>query len=142
MPLRDTVTKDFGWKLLSLLMAAGIWVTVKTVSSGPAATAVVNPFEESKARPFDNLPVIVMSAAADPRSFKVRPDTVDVTVRGNPDFIDRLTEKDIHVTVDLTDIESARDLRKRVDVSVPPGITLVRVAPTDVSVIVPPKKGK
>ncbi len=142
MPLRDIVTRDFGWKLLSLALAAGIWVTVKTVSSETATTASVNPLAAWKTRPFTNLPVIVMSAAADPREFKVKPDTVDVTVRGSPDVIDGLAEKEIHVTVDLTGIESAQDLSKRIDVSAPPGVTLVRVVPPQVDVVVPPKKGK
>ena len=139
MALRDIVTKDFGWKLLSLALAAGIWVTVKTISSEIPTTGV-NPLAESKTRTFANLPVIVMSAAAAPREFKVKPEAVDVTVRGSPDIVDGLAEKEIHVTVDLTDIESARDLRKRVDVSAPPGVTVVKIVPPLVDVVVPPKR--
>ena len=41
--------------------------------------------------------------------------------------------------VDLTDIESAKDLKRRVDVYVPPGISLVKVDPPRVGVIIPPK---
>ena len=140
MTLRDIITKDFGWKLLSLALAAGIWVTVKTISSETVTTAGVNPLTESKTRPFANLPVIVMSAAADPREFKVKPDAVDVTVRGSPDLVDGLVKKEIHVTVDLTDIESARDLRKRVEVSAPPGVTVVTIVPPLVDVVVPPER--
>jgi YbbR domain-containing protein len=100
----------------------------------------MNPLAESKTRAFANLPVIVMSAAADPREFKVKPEAVDVAVRGSPDIVDGLAEKEIHVTVDLTDIESARDLRKRVDVSAPPGVTVIKIAPPLVDVVVPPKR--
>jgi hypothetical protein len=39
--------------------------------------------------------------------------------------------------VDLTDIQSAGDLRRQVDVSTPPGVTLVMVNPIQVDVIVP-----
>jgi hypothetical protein len=42
--------------------------------------------------------------------------------------------------VNLTGIEVAQDLSKRVDVSSPPGVTLVNVEPADVNVVVPPKK--
>jgi hypothetical protein len=140
--MRDLLLKDLGWKLFSLALAAGIWVTVKTVSTETAMTTSVNPLAEWKTRPCTNLPVIVMSAAADRREFKVKPDAVDVTVRGSPDVIDGLAEKDIHVTVDLTDIESARDLRKRVDVAAPPGVTVVKIVPPLVDVVVPPKPDK
>ena len=40
--------------------------------------------------------------------------------------------------VDLTGIEAAR-LRKRIEVSPPAGVTLVRVTPPEVDVIIPPK---
>ncbi len=142
MALRDIVTKDFGWKLLSVLMAAGIWVTVKTISGGSLATPTVNPLAEWKMRTFTNLPVIVMSAAADPREFKVKPEAVAVTVRGSPEIVEAVVAKEIHATVDLTDIESARDLSKRVEVSGPPGVMFTHVTPSNVVVIVPPKKGK
>ena len=74
------------------------------------------------------------------RSFKVQPAAIGVTVRGRPEVISALTEKEIEVRVDLTDVESARSLRKRVIISVPPGVILVRTAPAEVDVVVPPRK--
>jgi hypothetical protein len=44
----------------------------------------------------------------------------------------------ILAVVDLTGIESSHDLRRPVEVSVPIGMTLVRVEPPEVGVIVPP----
>jgi YbbR domain-containing protein len=85
------------------------------------------------------LPVLVVSAAADVRAFRVRPAEVDVTVRGEREVLDRLTEKDVRITVDLTDIAAARSLLKHVNVSTPPGVTLVSVTPPDVDIVVPPK---
>jgi hypothetical protein len=71
--------------------------------------------------------------------FRVLPGTVSVTVGGPPDTMATLQADQIRAVVDLTDIASARDLRLRVDVSTPPGVTLLGVDPPRVGVILPPK---
>ena len=133
--MRDLLIKDWGWKLFSLILAVGIWVTVHRIID-PRTTGVVaagNPVT------YDNLPVLIVSAAADVRDFRVAPGVVSVTVNGSPDVMSVLEANQIRATVDLTDIESAKDLKRRVDVSVPSGVTLVSVDPPRVGVIVPPK---
>ena len=112
-----------------------IWLTVHKIyeepgaASGPAVGDTVT---------FGNLPVLVVSAASDVRDFRVAPATVAVKVSGAPEVMADLQANQIHAVVDLTDVQSARDLRRRVDVSTPPGVTLVSVDPTKVGVIVPP----
>lgn len=138
--MRDIITKDFGWKLFSVALAVAIWLTVRTVSSEAPKDA--SPLATWDTRAFTNQPVLVLSAAADVREFKVNPDAVDVTVIGRPEIIAALLEKEIHVAVDLTEIKSARGLRKRVDVSAPPGVTVVRVFPSEVDIVIPPKKNR
>ena len=137
MAMRDWFIKDLAWKLFSLALAVAIWATVRTVSTENNAGA--DPLRDWDVHTFTNLPVLVVSAAADVREFKVDPNTVDVTVRSRPEIIAALQAREIHVTVDLTEVESARDLRKRVDVSTPPGVTFIRVAPAQVDVVVPPR---
>jgi hypothetical protein len=136
MGLRDAITKDAGWKLFSLVLAVFIWVTIKTVSDEPFQGG--NPLTRSE-HTFTRLPVLVVSAAADVREFKVDPAFVGVTVRGQSDVVRALTDKDIRVTVDLTDIEAARGLRKRVNVATPPGVTFIGASPSEVDVVVPSK---
>jgi YbbR domain-containing protein len=137
--MRDWVTKDFGWKLFSLFLAVAIWLTVHKIyeepgtASGPAAGDTVT---------FGNLPVLVVSAASDVRDFRVAPATVAVKVSGSPEIMADLQASQIHAVVDLTDVQSARDLRRRVDVSTPSGVTLVSVDPPKVGVIVPPPPNK
>jgi len=81
-----------------------------------------------------------MSSAADVRSFRVDPSEVSVTIQGEPDLVDKVQPKEIHPLVDLTGIESASDLRKRIDVATPAGITLVRVDPPEVEIIFPTRQ--
>ena len=133
MTMRDWVTNDFGWKLFSVFLAVAIWLTVHKIyeepetASGPGGNTVT----------FGNLPVLVVSAASDVRDFRVAPVTVIVKVSGSPEAMASLQADQIHAVVDLTDIQSARDLRRRVEVSTPPGVTLVSVDPPKVGVIVP-----
>jgi hypothetical protein len=49
-----------------------------------------------------------------------------------------LSANQIRATVDLTEIDAAKDLKRRVDVSVPSGITLLKVDPPQVGVVIPP----
>jgi YbbR domain-containing protein len=82
----------------------------------------------------------VVSGAADVREVKVDPEFVNVTVSGRPEMVSAMTGQEIRVIVDLTGIEAARGLRKRVEVSVPPGVAFIDVEPPQVNVTVPPKR--
>lgn len=135
--MRELITKDFGWKMFSVALAVAIWLTVYAISKDRGPGQTIGPWENLT---YTNLPVLVVSAAADVRECKVQPDAVEVTVRGRPEVISALAAKDIEVRVDLTDIESARNLRKRAIVSVPPGVILVRVFPSEVDVVIPAKR--
>ena len=133
--MRDWVTKDLGWKLFSLFLAVAIWLTVHKIYEEPKpATGTAT----GDTVTFGNLPVLVVSAASDVRDFRVAPSTVAVKVSGSSEVMADLQASQIHAVVDLTDVQSARELRRRVDVSMPPGVTLVSIDPPKVGVIVPP----
>ena len=133
--MRDWVTKDFGWKLFSLFLAVAIWLTVHKIYEEPKpATGTA----AGDAVTFGNLPVLVVSAASDVRDFRVAPLTVKVTVSGSAEDLARLQADQIHAVVNLTGIGSQRDLHLPVEVSTPPGVTLVSVDPPKVGVIAPP----
>ncbi len=126
--LREFVVKDFGWKLLSLALAVSVWLTVKGFSSDSATQAE---------RTFTDLPARIVSGTTDVRTFKVRPDVVQVTVKGRPDIIKALTDREIRVFVDGSTADPTRNFRQRVEVSMPTRITIVKVEPAEVEVIVP-----
>ena len=135
--LRNLLVHDLSLKLVALALALLIWATVQFAIQKQIAG--VTPSGPQVLHTLHRLPVLVVSAAADVRAFRVNPAQVDVTVRGELEVVERLTEKDVRVTVDLTDIAKARDLIKHVDVATPPGVTPVRVTPPEVDVVVPPK---
>jgi hypothetical protein len=143
MPLRDWFIKDLGWKLFSLVLAVAIWLTVHKILEESVPQPVVPPQPPSPiTMTFTNLPVLIVSAAADVREFHVTPSAVTVSVSGRREIMAALLADQVHALVDLTDIETARDLRRRVDISMPAGVALVNVNPAEVNVVIPPQRKK
>ena len=136
--LRDLFIKDWGWKLFSLLLAASIWLTAHNIIE-PKNSAGIH---IGSTLTYGNLPVFIVASAADVHLYHVMPDTVSVTVSGSPEVISILQANQIRATVDLTDIDSGKDLKRRVDVSVPSGVTLINVDPPRVGVLIPPTPAK
>jgi YbbR domain-containing protein len=131
--LRTLIFKDLWLKLFSLTLAILFWLGVnlainKELPLGPPERTV-----------FSNLPVVVLSSADDARTVHVSPKTVEVTVQGDRRVLDHVQARDIRVLVDLTGIGAAHDLRKRIEVTAPAGITYVKVDPEEVQVVFPPK---
>jgi len=137
--MRDLFIKGWGWKLFSLFLAAGIWLAVHKIIEEPKSPETA---DAGGPVTYGNLPVFIVAAAADVHLYRVIPSTVSVTVSGSPDAIAVLQANQIRATVDLTDIESAKDLKRRVDISVPPGIKLVGIDPPKVGVLIPPAPEK
>jgi hypothetical protein len=135
--LREIFFRDVLLKLFSLALAILIWLTV-SVAIHREAVPGGDPIHVIE-RTFSRLPVLVVSSAADVRSVHVNPSEVEITVRGDVRAINALEGKDIRVMVDLTGVESARDLFKRIEVSTPAGVTHVRVVPEGVQILMPPK---
>jgi YbbR domain-containing protein len=138
--IKDLLFKDLWLKLFSLALAVLVWFIVNSMAA-QKETSSANPRQRipTEQRTFSNLPVVILSAADDTRSFRVSPKEVEVTVEGEAKVLKSLFNKDIRVLVDLTGIEAAHDLRKRIEVSAPAGVTRVRVYPEEVQVVFPPK---
>jgi len=134
--MHDLFTKDLGWKLFSLLLAAGIWLAVHRRL--PQAGGEANAGNTSKVT-YGDLPVQIVSAKADVRDFRVAPATVKVEVIGPSDLMDKLQESQIRASVNLTDMPPDADLHQLVDVAPPAGVTVVSVEPARVAIIPPPK---
>jgi hypothetical protein len=135
--LREIFIKDFGWKLFSLLLAAFIWYTVHKIIEDPKA-AVVSPDNIPVIYP--NVPVVVVATAADAHIFGVDSNAVSVTVSGAKEVMDVLEANQIHAMVDVSGVDdNSKERSRRVDVSVPWGVTVIDVEPAQVRVI-PPKK--
>jgi len=127
--IRDLFIRDFGWKFFSVFLAVLIWLTVHRILS-----------ERSDGSPvtYGNVPILIMASASDVHFFRVAPAVVDVTVSGTPEAMALLQTNQIHAIVDLSSVKTNTDAKCPVDVSVPPGVTVIDVDPPRVGVILPP----
>ena len=132
--MRDWITKDIGWKIFSVFLALVIWLTVHKIYEEPGAATA-----RTRDIIYGDLPVLVVSESADVHDFRVVPATVSVTVSGPPEAMSTLQANEIRATVDLT---TGKELRRKVEISTPPNVTLVSVEPSRVSVILPTSKNK
>jgi len=137
MAMRDWFIKDLGWKFFSLFLAVAVWLTIYKIR-GESET--VPPIIAAQTLSFTNVPVLIVSSAADVRAFRVEPAQVTVTVSGPGKPIASLEVNQVRAYVDLENIASTTNLQRQVDVSVPPGLTPVQVSPAQVQVLVPPAK--
>ena len=129
--LRNLVLEDFWLKLFSLALAILIWFTVTFVSQKDTHTDT---------RVVVDLPVGVLSSVEDVHNFKVSPEQVRVTVRGDVEVVQKLQSGDILAFVNLTGIAAGHELSKPVQVSVTAGVAILRVVPDHVQVILPPER--
>jgi YbbR domain-containing protein len=137
--LRNIIFEDFWLKLFSLVLAVLTWLTVS--SSIPKEASPISALNFAiPEHTYYRLPVVVMSSAEDVRNFRVVPNEVAVTVKGEARFLQSVQAKDIRPLVDLTGLAAVGDVYKRIEVSSPPGITLVKVIPPEVRIIFPAKK--
>jgi YbbR domain-containing protein len=130
--LRNLVLEDIWLKLFSLALAVLLWLTVTFASRKETG---IDQRTLSKL-----LPVTILSSAEDVHSFRISPSEVAVTMQGNSKTLQDLQTNDIRAIVDLTGVGVARDLRKHIEISVPAGITPLRVIPDEVQVIFPPDR--
>lgn len=132
--LKQLVLHDFWLKAVAVLVAILVRITVSTAIQQEAEIST-HGMNIGAGRIFSNVPVLVVSSAADVRKFRVQPETVEVEVRGSTKALAHLRERDIRVTVDLTGLTATNKGWQRVDVSLPAGVMLVRVSPPQVLVI-------
>ena len=130
---RELILKNLGWKMLSLGLAVAIWLTVRAAIDERGGASV---------RTFDEIPVQIVASTADVRTFHVDPGKVSITVQGPSQMINVLTDREIHAFLDVTSADTSQNFNRPLRIATPPGITLMRVEPADVTVIVPPKSPK
>src|SRR5258706_10529644 len=120
--MRDWITKDFWWKLFSVILAVIIWLTVHKIYE-PVGGASASGIPVT----YGGVQVVLVSTVADVSDYRLAQPTVSVTVSGPTEVMGVLQANQIHAMVDLSDIQTNRDLKRRVEISVPPRVTLVSV---------------
>src|SRR5687768_14011646 len=111
---REQLTKNWGWKIFSLLIATLIWFAVKEQSQfmilsnnsplNTVQTADRGANELSHAMIYD-VPIQILVPPGKDGQFRIKPRSdVDIVLRGEKSVLNSLTlsRKDVHAFVDLT----------------------------------------
>jgi len=125
MTLPRFLTHNVSWKIIAIISATLVWMTLK--SGTPPRD------RPRSARTFQQVPIAVLMATGDHRTVQLDPDTVEIQVSGPPEVLPRLRNRDLRAFVDVTTLTEARPLRLRVEVHLPSGIALVKVSPAEVA---------
>jgi len=124
MALHSILAHHFWLKLLSLVLACLIWLTVKANIGTTAGEAT---------RTFVNRPVLLLTDGAEHIAMIASPNQASVTVRGPALLIQELTDQDVHVYVRLHD-RSQTTSELPVHAHVPSGATVALVTPATATV--------
>ena len=119
MPLRSLILDHFWLKLISLVLAVLIWLTVKADLGTSSAETT---------RPFPNCPVLVLTDHAEHVAVVANPRQASVTVRGPVALLNELSEQDIHVYVRINDPRQFNGVLP-IHAHVPSGASVVRIMP-------------
>ena len=128
MAWRNLMVHNLGWKLLSLFLGALVWYSVNR--------GIERGFTFSRPNSVTiELPVSILTSGQIPTAFEVRPAKVRVTVQGRRDVLKRLLPDDIVAYVDLSDVFTATEVQRPVEVNVQRGATAILVDPASVRVL-------
>jgi YbbR domain-containing protein len=111
--MRAFFSRNLGWKLLSLFLALLVYYFVHASLEGGLA-----PLVRSASLTFER-PVTVLTSPQARGTFKVEPAVVDVTVTGRRDILFRISERELQVFVDLSDVVAANEVRRAVQIYLP-----------------------
>ena len=130
----DFVVHNFGWKLISLVVAGLTWITIdkafhrdeKRVENLKEAP-VIGTFT----RKFPEVPITVLTSAANTNRYQVTPLAVEVELSGdNEADLKNLPPSKVVATVDLTGATDEKEFRRRISVQAPaPHIRVSGYAP-------------
>ncbi len=99
-------------------------------------TAEVCLVERGASRRIENSAVRPLLTSGDTRAIKIRPEKVTVTLRGSPQRVADLNERDVYTYIDCTDLTEPADYQVSVRADVPAGLQVEKIEPAAVQVTV------
>jgi YbbR domain-containing protein len=128
MPLREFLQQNFWLKCFALLLATLTWLTIRFEIgiSQPAGNTLIT-------QRYAHLKLTVLRNANDTRNLEVIPNEVAVTISGEANILRDVSEKDLLVFVNLTDLGDKSTLRK-IDINRPRGVLIERIEPAVVRI--------
>lgn len=119
------ITRNLGWKTVSVLLASLLWALVHLSRS--------DTLRFGHAKTFNAVPIYVLTPAADASAFQVEPSNVGLTVSGRRESLEGLRLSDVLAFVNLDNIPEVEAYRE-VEVHLPDGVSLRALVPNQVRV--------
>jgi hypothetical protein len=136
MASHNIILHNFWWKLLSLLLAALIWLTIDTAfQRGEQQAKAMEEVETDSRRPFYGIPITLLTSPSNTNRFTITPDVVSVEV-GSQDSkaLYDLQAGRVQAFVDVTDADDEKQFRRPVQIHVPQEFVVTAIAPTNARV--------
>ena len=132
MASRNPILHNAGLKLISLLLAALLWLGIKAIilprESSPPVVTTVN------SRVFTNVPVSLLFSPYNTNRFQIIPPTVMVQLDGDKDALESLNPDKITASLDLTRFDTNRIFSQEVLISAPREYKVAAVKPSWITV--------
>jgi YbbR domain-containing protein len=130
MALREYISNNVWWKVLSLLLAALTYLTIQMLLLRDQ-TLREAPVEGSYTRSFPAIPVTLLTSTSNLNRFQVDPRSVMVRVSGAREALARLNERQVHAFVDVSDAGDEKQFRRPVQAQVPDEMQVDGLSPSN-----------
>lgn len=126
MRLPPVITRNLGWKVLSLLLAALVWLSLRSGMPGRLrhGGSVSVPRQE----------VCLLKSPGDTREFRIEPPHVDIVLGGDGEVLERLEPADLMVFVQMGRGSLPPPTPQPVRVHAPAGVTVLAISPPEVMI--------
>jgi YbbR domain-containing protein len=126
MKFRDLVLYNFWWKLLSLLVAVLMWLTIQTALRRDENLRAA-PVVDSVTRSFSTVPITLLTSTKNLNHYHVSPPTVEVEISGAREDLAKLQEKDVHAFVNISEVGDEKQFRRPIEAQVPGDLKIEHV---------------
>lgn len=134
MPWKDLIFHNFGWKVLSFLLAVQIWYNIHS-GIEENVTLKRNIASTVGSGLFARIRVQVLEPPGSTGAYKLNPSTVDITLTGDFDLLQKLGARDVMAFIQTTgSSDETNAFSAQVQVLPPPGMSVKLVVPQNVSV--------
>lgn len=133
MHLQDLILRNFWLKFFSVALAIVIWLSIHyDIHYGSPLTQLS--INHLLAQEYIRVPVTLVTNSADARVFRITPSEVVVIAVGGETALRRAADKNVKVTLDLTDFHSKETVPMELQSTAPPDVTVVEISPSTVTV--------
>lgn len=133
MSLQDLILRNFWLKFFSVALATVIWLSIHYSIQSESKLSQLS-INHLLAQEYIRVPVTVVTTPGDPRVFRITPNEVVVIAVGEETALRHAANKNIKVSLDLTDFHSKEATAMELQIEAPPDVTVQEISPSTVTV--------